>query len=194
MLTIDAMTQAFEMGEDPVRETRHPQAQNFCLHTASGQAVTLHLSSSDKFWRALAGAIGRPDLIDDPRFRRYSDRAVPANFAALKEILEAEFVTRTRAEWEKRLEEADVPFAPALTLKEVAAHPQTQWLELFTHPSKGQALVHPPWRFNGSRPTRSERTPHVGEHTREVLREVRSDSELSALAAKGTIVVLQAAE
>jgi formyl-CoA transferase len=28
-LTIDAFTQAYEIGEDPVRETRHPQAQNF---------------------------------------------------------------------------------------------------------------------------------------------------------------------
>ena len=81
-LTIDAMTQAFETGEDPVRETRHPQAQNFCLHTASGQAITLHLSSSEKFWRGLMSAIGREDLIDDPRFRRYTDRAEAREFRA----------------------------------------------------------------------------------------------------------------
>jgi crotonobetainyl-CoA:carnitine CoA-transferase CaiB-like acyl-CoA transferase len=194
MLTIDAMTQAFETGEDPVRETRHPQAQNFCLHTASGQAITLHLSSSDKFWRALARAVGREDLLEDPRFRHYADRAIPENFAALKQMLEAEFAKRSRSELEQRLEEADVPFAPALTLREVAEHPQTRWLELFKHPAKGQALVQPPWRFDGSRPNRSERAPQVGEHTRQVVSEVRSDDELNALAAKGTIVMLEAAE
>lgn len=186
-LTIDAMTQAFETGESPVRETRHPQAQNFCLHTASGQAITLHLSSSEKFWRALARAVGREDLIDDPRFRHYGDRMEPANFAQLKEILETEFSKHSRSEWERRLEEADVPFAPALTVREVAEHPQTQWLRLLTHPYEGQALVQPPWKFDGERPVRSERTPHVGEHTWEVLRAVCSDADLQALAAKGTI-------
>jgi len=186
-LTIDAMTQAFEIGEDPVRETRHPQAQNFCLHTASGQAITLHLSSSEKFWRALMTAVGREDLIEDPRFRRYADRAKPENFTHLKEILEAEFVKRPRSEWERRLEDADVPFAPALTLREVDDHPQTQWLKLMTHPYEGQALVQPPWRFNGERPVRDVRAPEVGEHTWEVLRDVCSDADLEALAAKRTI-------
>jgi len=186
-LTIDAMTQAFETGEDPVRESRHPQSQNFCLHTASGQAITLHLSSSEKFWRGLMSAIGREDLIDDTRFRRYSDRAQAENFAQLKEILETEFAKRSRSEWERRLEEADVPAAPALTVREVAEHPQTQWLQLLTHPYKGQALVQPPWKFDGERPVRAERAPHVGEHTWEVLREVCPEADLQALAAKGTI-------
>jgi formyl-CoA transferase len=186
-LTIDAITQAFETGESPVRETRHPQAQNFCLHTASGQAVTLHLSSSEKFWRALMRAVEREDLIDDPRFRGYADRAKPENFALLKEILEAEFAKHPRSEWERRLTEADVPFAPALTVREVADHPQTHWLKLLTHPYEGQALVQPPWKFDGERPVRVERAPQVGEHTWEVLREVCSQAELEALAAKGTI-------
>ena len=186
-LTVDAMTQAFEIDEDPVRETRHPQAQNFCLHTASGQAITLHLSSSEKFWRALMRAVGREDLIEDPRFRSYADRAQPEHFAQLKEILEAEFAKHSRREWEQRLEQADVPFAPALTMREVADHPQTRWLQLLTHPHEGQALVQPPWKFDGERPLRSERAPNVGEHTWEVLREVCSEAELEALAANGTI-------
>jgi len=186
-LTIDAMTQAFETGENPVRETRHPQAQNFCLHTASGQAITLHLSSSEKFWRSLMEAVGREDLVDDPRFRRYGDRAKPDNFSQLKEILETEFVKQPRSEWERRLEEADVPFAPALTLREVAGHPQMQWLRLLTHPYDGQALVQPPWRFDGERPARVETAPQVGEHTWQVLRDVYSETELEALASKGTI-------
>jgi len=186
-LTIDAVTQAFETGENPVRETRHPQAQNFCLHTASGQAITLHLSSSEKFWRSLMRAVGREDLIDDPRFRDYGERMKSENFAQLKEILEAEFVKHPRAEWERRLEEADVPFAPALTVREVADHPQTQWLKLLTHPYEGQALVQPPWKFDGERPVRMDRAPQVGEHTWEVLGEVRSEAELATLAEKGTI-------
>jgi len=58
---------------------------------------------------------------------------------------------------------------------------------LLTHPYEGQALVQPPWKFDGERPIRAERAPQVGEHTWEVLRDVCSDAELRALAAKGTI-------
>jgi formyl-CoA transferase len=186
-LTIDAVTQAFDDEVDPVRETRHPQAQNFCLRTASGQAITMHLSSSEKFWRALVRAVGRQDLRDDPRFSTYAERVRPENFAAIKQILQDEFAKRTRSEWERRLEEADVPFAPALSLREVAAHPQTQWLQLFSYPRKGRALVQPPWRFDGGRPERSDNAPEVGEHTMEVLASVRTAEQLRALAASGTI-------
>lgn len=186
-LTIDAITQAFEAGCDPVRETRHPQAQNFCLKTASGDSIVLHLSSSEKFWRALVTATGREDLLDDPRFRRYADRAVPENFQMIKHIMEQEFVRLPREEWERRLTAADVPFAPALTMREVAAHPQVQWLKLIERHDSGRALVQPPWRFDGQRSHRSEHVPHVGEHTREVLSAIRSQQEIDALAAMGAI-------
>ena len=128
-LTIDAMTQAFDANIDPVRDTRHPQANNFCLRTASGDSITLHLSSSQKFWQALARAVEREDLIDDPRFRSYANRTAPENYRALKQILEQEFTRCPCSEWEQRLTEADVPFAPALTMRQVAAHPQMQSLE-----------------------------------------------------------------
>lgn len=191
LLTIDAMTQAFETGEDPTRESRHPQAQNFCLNTAGGGAITLHLSVSEKFWSALARAIGRKDLLDDSRFLRYADRTIPANYEALAGILEKEFAKRSRSEWEALLTVADVPFAPVLSMSELAAHPQTKWLELMGEEPGGQLLVRPPWRFDGHRPERSEAAARVGEHTREVLREICSEREVEALVANRTVVVAE---
>ena len=58
----------------------------------------LHLSSSEKFWRSLARAMDRCDLIEDSRFRTYNDRL--AHYFALKPIVEAEFIGRTRDEWD----------------------------------------------------------------------------------------------
>lgn len=187
-LTIDAMTQAMSGAVDPVRDSRHPQAVNFCLATACGQAITLHLSVSDKFWRALMNEVGRPELIEDPRFRTYGDRAVRENYLALKEILEAEFMKRTRAEWEAALIKADVPCAPVLTLKELAVHPQTQWLQLMSNLPQGGSLVRPPWRFDGARPEREQHVPHIGEHTREVLREILRDADIDVLMTNGVVV------
>jgi formyl-CoA transferase len=189
MLTIDAMTQAFETGADPVRNSRHPQAQNFCLDCADGGGITMHLSVSQKFWGNLARVIGRPELVDDSRFRTYDDRRVPAHYEDLVRIMEDAFRRKPRAEWERLLTEADVPFAPVLTMHEVAEHEQTKWLGLMGPTVDGLPMVRPPWRFDGMRPQRSELRARVGEHTREVLREICSERELDALITAGDVAV-----
>jgi crotonobetainyl-CoA:carnitine CoA-transferase CaiB-like acyl-CoA transferase len=186
-ITIDALTQMAETGSAPTRESRHPQAQNFCLKTADGGAITLHLSSSQKFWRALTKAIERPDLADDARFATYSAR-MEAYFE-LRPIIEAAFLKLDRAEWERRLIACDVPFAPVLTVAEMVAHPQTQWLGLMEDERNGMVLLRPPWRFSGERPTRPDRAPHVGEHTREIACEVLSPVDTDHLIAKGVLAI-----
>lgn len=186
LLTIDAMSQYYETGKAPTRQSRHPQAQNFCLMTKGGDAITLHLSSSQKFWHALTRAMGREDLADDPRFRGYYDRM--ANYFDLKPIVEDEFLNRTRQEWEKILIAEDVPFAPVLTMEELASHPQTKWLDLLEPERNGMALVRGPWRFQGERPKRDFNAPEVGEHSRELAAEFCTADELEILMAEGVII------
>ena len=189
-ITIDAMTQYYETGESPTRQTRHPQAQNFCILTSTGDSITLHLSSSEKFWRCLVAALERPDLLADPRFTGYAERL--DNFWELKPIVEGEFLKRSRSEWERRLTEEDVPFAPVLSMQEVAEHEQTLHLEMMETASDGHVLVRPPWRFNDRRPHRAGATPVLGEHTVEIAGEVLGPKEISdLLAAK---VIVQAAD
>ena len=57
-------------------------------------------------WRALCQTVGRPDLLDDPRFATSEAREV--NDAALGEELERVFATKEPLEWEKLLTAADV--------------------------------------------------------------------------------------
>jgi crotonobetainyl-CoA:carnitine CoA-transferase CaiB-like acyl-CoA transferase len=186
-LTVDAMTQSYELGHDPVRNSRHPQAQNFCLETSDGGGITMHLSSSQKFWRNLAKVIGREDLITDVRYSTYDARRVPAHYDELVLIMEDAFRLRTRSEWEEILVAADVPFAPVLTMGEVVDHPQTKWLKLLGPKVDGLPMLRPPWRFDGERPTRSGHAALVGEHTGEVLREFCSEEALGVLAASGDV-------
>ncbi len=188
-LTIDAITQYSDDGVSPTRASRHPQAQNFCLLTKEGGSITLHLSSSEKFWRTFAQAIGRADLLERPEFARFPDRE--ANYAQLKSIVEAEFLTRSRAEWEAILDAADVPFAPVLTVEEAIRHPQAQWLELMEPEHNGQTLVRPPWRFGGERARRQQPAPELGADTRAVLRDFLSAEEIETLIGAG---VLRSAE
>ena len=191
-ITIDAMTQFFETGVAPTRESRHPQAQNFCLTTASGGSITLHLSSSQKFWEALATAMGRADLIEDPRFATYYDRM--ANYFALKPVVEAEFLKHSRADWEALLTASDVPFAPTLSVAEVTTHPQSQWLDMLEPERDGKTLVRPPWRFFGERPDRPFRAPHIGEHSREVALQISSAEDVDRMIAEGVLVQASADE
>lgn len=184
-ITIDAYTQMREMGEDPTRESRHPQAQNFCLGTSDGGSITLHLSSSEKFWQCTAQAMDRADLIEDPRFETYRVRM--ENYFALKSIMEAEFAKRTREEWDRRLVAHDVPFAPVLTMQELADHPQTEWLGLLEPERNGNYLVRPPMRFFGERPTRDFDAPLIGQHSRDVALEALSAEAVERLLAEGVI-------
>ncbi|MET7508509.1 CaiB/BaiF CoA-transferase family protein [Streptomyces albidoflavus] len=185
-LAADAVCQYFDDGRtDPSRQSRHPQAQNFCLKTASGEDIAVHLSSSQKFWQCLLRAMERHDLGDDPRFATYPDRE--RNYFELVEIVAAEFRTRPGSEWEKRLTDADVPFAPVLTVSGVMAHPQTEWLELVEPEGNGVSLLRPPWRFGGIRPDRGGVAPRVGQHTREVAGEVYDASRVEELLAAGVL-------
>ena len=184
-LTVDAMNQYFDTGQDPTRQSRHPQAQNFCLGTASGESISVHLSSSQKFWHHLCEAMDRPELADDPRFATYKRRE--AHYFELVRIVEAEFARKTGSEWEKLLTAFDVPYAPVLTMSGLAAHPQTEWLGLLEPERDGFSVVRPPWRFGGSRPDRGGEAPRVGQHTRQIAAEVYDEAHIEELIAAGAL-------
>ncbi|MFF1733057.1 CaiB/BaiF CoA transferase family protein [Streptomyces sp. NPDC058247] len=185
-LTADAISQYFDDGrQNPTRESRHPQAQNFCLKTATGENIAIHLSSQQKFWHCLTKALDRPGLTDDPRFATYPDRE--RNYFELVDIVQTDFLTRPAAEWEKRLTDADVPFAPVLTMDDYINHPQTEWLDLIEPEDNGVSLLRPPWRFAGTRPDRGGVAPRVGQHTREIAAEVYDDTRIDELIAAGVL-------
>lgn len=185
-LTVDAFTQYFENGhQNPSRESRHPQAQNFCLLTKTGDSVAVHLSSSQKFWQGLVASIDRPELLDDPRFTTYNDRV--AHYFELVKIVEPVFAERTLEEWETILDRNDVPFAPVLTMGSFSQHPQTQWLELIEPERNGVSLVRPPWRFGGERPDRGNNAPRVGADSRAVATEFLGAERVEELLATGVL-------
>jgi crotonobetainyl-CoA:carnitine CoA-transferase CaiB-like acyl-CoA transferase len=185
-LTIDALTQYYDSGYvEPTRQSRHPQAQNFVLKTASDGAIAIHLSSSQKFWLSFVAAMDRKDLAEDPRFTTYNLRL--ENYFTLVEIVQEEFLGKPASEWERLLTEFDVPYGPVLTMSGYIANEQVQWLDLVQPEQDGVALLRPPWRFGGERPDRERHTPVVGEHTREIAGEVFDDATVDQLIADGVL-------
>ncbi|RMI28782.1 CaiB/BaiF CoA transferase family protein [Nocardia stercoris] len=191
-LTADGISQLFELGADPSRQSRHPQAQNFCVRTATGEYLAIHLSSSQKFWRALCLAMQREDLLTDPRFAEYRPRE--AAYFELAEIVEAEFAKHPVQHWDRVLTAHDVPFAPVLTMSGYLAHEQVRWLDLVETQPDELAVLRPPWRFGGTRPDRRGVAPRVGSDSRAVSAEVYTDDRIDALVAAGVLFLDDPAE
>jgi crotonobetainyl-CoA:carnitine CoA-transferase CaiB-like acyl-CoA transferase len=170
----------FQRGEPGDPRVRARASQSFALPCQDGKLITVHVSGSDKFTVGLLKAIGRLELLDDPRFANRPARV--AHFDELEEIVQDEFRKRTRAEWEPILQQHDVPYAPVYNFADMFADPHVQHLGLkleTKHPKRGEfATIAPAPRFSAT-PWRDLRPPPlVGEHTREILAEL-SLEELS---------------
>lgn len=110
-----------------------------------------------------------------------------ANWAAARRVLEAQFRTRTRAEWTTLLEGSDVCFAPVLDLEEAHAHPHLKARGTFVDVA-GVVQPAPAPRFSRTRPADPlpplEPTP---ENIRLALAEWLSEEELHELGTGGAV-------
>lgn len=71
-----------------------------------------------KFYQLLLEKLG---LLDDPKFKKQYDSR---SWTECHEILQKTFLTMSRSQWCDRLENTDICFAPVLTPRESAKHPQ----------------------------------------------------------------------
>lgn len=85
------------------------------FRTADGYVVIS--AYTPKHWDTLCRTIGRPELIEDPRFA--DQRARSINYAELTDELEATLVSATSAEWVDRLQRNGLMACLANTWKQV---------------------------------------------------------------------------
>ncbi len=124
-------------------------------------------------WPRLCRAIGKEELIADPRFATNPLRVQQRD--ALIPILEDVFSTKPVRWWEIRLSEAMVPHGRALSFDSLRWHPQVtenQHMVQMETPRWGTFYTEGlPWRFSET-PGRTFRAPWLGEHTREIVEEL----------------------
>ncbi len=173
MLTYPA---AWALNSDfvPVRthHSAHPSIIPFqAFPSADGWLVVA--CPKEKFWKRLAVVIGRPELADDARFIDFTARR--QNAAALIEILEAAFVTRTSEEWLADLTAAGVPSGPVNSVIDALSDPHTAARDMLVtteHPYFGSVTQVASAVRVGNEPTVYRRAPRRNEHASEVMREV----------------------
>jgi formyl-CoA transferase len=166
--------QYFATGSTPEPYQRPSHSQCFVFRCADGRMISIHMSAPQKFWEGMLRAVGRPELRDDPRFSNNPLRI--KNYDELGEVLAPSFLTKSREEWERILEESDVPFAPVNDFGDVFNDPQVRHLgtlEETQHPKMGavKGLARPVF-FDGAREFDRRPPPTLGEHTDQVLAEV----------------------
>ena len=141
------------------------------------------IAVSDAQWRTIFSAIGRPALIDDPRYGSIYARA--QNVEEVYAILAEGLLQRTSAEWSELFTAADIPNGPANSLPDLmtdAYLKETGFFATAQHPREGRVTVTAvPPAFSASPGAVRRLWPALGEHTEEVLREAGlSDADIAA--------------
>jgi len=142
------------------------------------------IAVTDAQWRTIFAAIGRPELIDDPRYCSVYARA--QHVEAVYEILADGLKARTSAEWAALLTAADIPNGPANALEDLlrdAYLRETGFFQTMQHPVEGAVTVTAvPPAFSATPGAVRRLWPTLGEHTEAVLREAGlTDAEIIAV-------------
>ena len=121
----------------------------------------------------LAKAVGRDDLIKDPRFAKRESRKL--NRAALTDVLETALSAKPAKHWEAIFNGIGVPAGCVATLSEALSSPQLadrEFLQTFDEVAgvdRPVTVVRAGFKLSSGQPTAATPPPRLGEHTDEVL-------------------------
>lgn len=159
-----------------------------CFRSNSGP-IAIRVSSDEEF-AALCRAIGREELVRDPRLSDTPSRS--ENAAELGRYVEAWTANRSAVEATQALQEAGVSASPVLTPADIQRDPHLRrggFFELIAHPEGEREVPRLTWRFRGTPVHTRLPAPLPGEHNAYVFRDLLrlSDAEISELAGAGVI-------
>lgn len=145
---------------------------------------------SDKMFFTFCDLVGKPEMKADVRFAQRAQRSVHAK--DVYDMMEAALSTRTSAEWLEMLAHADIPASPVHTMESLLADPHLNDVDFFQfeeHPTEGKLrAMRMPMHFSSSPIMNRRPTPHVGEHTVEILRDAGlSAAEIDRLLEAGVV-------
>jgi crotonobetainyl-CoA:carnitine CoA-transferase CaiB-like acyl-CoA transferase len=129
--------------------------------TADGRYLAVG-ALEPRFWRALCGTIGRPDLVE----RQF---AQGTEGDGVRRELRHVFASASLAHWTALFAGVDCCVTPVATLDEAMADPQFIARDMLVTRADGSRGFAPPFKLSGHAFSEARPAPRQGEHTREVL-------------------------
>jgi crotonobetainyl-CoA:carnitine CoA-transferase CaiB-like acyl-CoA transferase len=167
--------------DDDVEMMPNLDHSNFVRATADGYVAVMPVKAAEL--EGTFNALGLEALWGDSRFATPADRYRHAE--VLQKLLNDAYAGFTTDEICARLEANDVPFARINGREDVVSDPQVQAmgaLQEFEHPHGGSMRQpRPPGQFERTPAGIHRCSPELGEHTHEILSEIRSPEAIAAL-------------
>jgi crotonobetainyl-CoA:carnitine CoA-transferase CaiB-like acyl-CoA transferase len=157
-----------------------------------GRLFRMVIVETQRDWPKICRAIGRPELASDPRYATLEERVKDARMGELVRLCDGIFAGQPMAYWQRRLEEADVPYTVVASFDDVAADRQMAANGVFVEvddPVLGRVrTVDTPLRIEGQPKVAPRPAPRLGEHSRAILGELGlGGPEIDALVARKVV-------
>lgn len=173
----------------PMHDRMRPTSAAMNIYrSADGIWFVLIVAAAEQL-AATVNAIGRPDLLTDPRF---SDPAkLHANMPALTTIFDELFASKPMAHWSEVFSGVHVTFGEIHGPQEVIKDPQLA-VNGIVVPLEGAGnltqTISSPFEVKGVAKAPARRGPDLGEHNDEILRELGFDAQdIDGLRANGAV-------
>lgn len=176
------------VGEEPTRMgTKDPVLAPYQTYETKDGHINV-ACLNQKLWRALCRAIEREDLIDDPLFETNADRV--EHMDELEAELEGELRKRTTDEWmDVLVDDAGIPAGPVYSVNDALDNEQTAargMVRSMSARGKEIPVIEHPLKFHHAESGFESPPPELGEHNRDVFRELGySEERIDELADAG---------
>jgi len=172
-----------------LHDRKNPANAALNVYRASDDAWFVLVVTPDKI-AAVTKAIGRPDLLADPRFA--DPVSLMQNRPQLTAILDEIFGSQPMSHWYEVFSDAHVTFGAVRGPQEVVADPQLRLNDIVV-PLEGAggkltSTISSPIQVHGVSKVPAKRAPALGEHSEQVLGQLGfSAAEINALHASGAV-------